>query len=185
MFTVHSFEVLLPRWLYKTYCPERELFKFGISAVLLSSCQCGESIKHTQNHTCVSSIMIREGQAECNHKHKAGPYITVFIISTHTAEKGRTKIKREGGRAREMKWKCFVENVKCQQCSNHSLQFLSLSKRWQRLAQRQILKCLAHNRGTQFSQILRSGCHAPFFYFEGVAVEVLVHSLPRAKITHD
>jgi len=57
--------------------------------------------------------MIREGQAKCNHKHKAGPYITVFIISTLTAEKGRTKIKREGGReggrAREMKWKCFVE----------------------------------------------------------------------------
>jgi len=42
--------------------------------------------------------MIREGQAKCNHKHKAGPYITVFIISTLTAEKGRTKIKREGGR---------------------------------------------------------------------------------------
>lgn len=160
MFTVHSFEVLLPRWLYKTYCPERELFKFGISAVLLSSCQCSERIKHTQTHTCanVSSIMIREGQAECNHKHKAGPYITVFIKSTHTAEKGRTKIKREGGRAREMKWKCFVEKWKCQQCSNHSIQFLSLSKRWQRLAQRQIWKCLAHNKGTHKYYKIRMSC---------------------------
>lgn len=52
---------------------------------------------------------------------------SLFIISTHTAEKGRTKIKREGGRPREreMKWKCFVEKRKLQQNSNLSHQFLS------------------------------------------------------------
>lgn len=52
---------------------------------------------------------------------------------------------------------------------------------WQRSAQRQILKCLAHKRRTQFAQILQD--QDVMHYFEGVAVEVLVHSVPQAKIT--
>lgn len=184
MFTVHSFEVLLPRWLYKTYCPERELFEFGISAVLLSSCQCSERIKHTQTHTCanVSSIMIR-GTNRTQSQTQSGSLHHCSLSQPTLQRKAEQRLKeREEGQER------WNGNVLWRRENGNKIQIslfnFFISKWWQRFAQRQILKCLAHKRGTQFSQILQDRDVMHLFYFEGVAVEVLVNS-PQAKITHD
>lgn len=168
MLTVHSVEVLLPRWLYKTYRPERELFKFGFSAVLLSSCQCGERIKHTYPHLCGCLLHYdqkgtnrTQSQTQSRSLHRC-----VFIISAHTAEKGRTKIKREGGRAGEMKW--IREKSESKRKMPTKFKSLSSVSFWQRSAKRQILKCFAHTKKNSVrTNTTRSGCHAPFLFWRG------------------
>ncbi len=59
---------------------------------------------NTHTHTCanVSSIMIRKGQTERNHKHKAGPYISVCSLSQPTLQrKAEQRLKeREEGQER-------------------------------------------------------------------------------------
>lgn len=59
---------------------------------------------NTHTHTCanVSSIMIRKGQTERNHKHKAGRYISVYSLSQPTLQR-KTELrlkKREEGQER-------------------------------------------------------------------------------------
>ncbi len=98
----------LLRWYYRGDCTKHTALKGSYSS-LDSPLFCSPAVSvmrelNAHTHTCanVSSIMIRKGQTERNHKHKAGPYISVCSLSQPTLQrKAEQRLKeREEGQER-------------------------------------------------------------------------------------